>query len=143
MHPLRNPIAAADVSASPIETSLELAAERAGDLTPLVYARLFAEQPAVEALFWRDKNGSIRGEMLAKVFEAILDFVGERQYAEHLIKASVFVHGEYDVPRDIFRTFFRVVADAVRDVLDDAWTREMDGAWAAMLAELDTYIEAA
>ncbi|MDT9694089.1 hypothetical protein Q5762_38330, partial [Streptomyces sp. P9(2023)] len=74
-----------------IEASLEEAAERAGDLTPLVYARLFAEQPQMEALFWRDRTGQIRGEMLARVFEAILDFVGERLYAEHLIQTSVVV----------------------------------------------------
>ena len=59
-----------------VVASLELAAERAGDLTPLVYTRLFAEQPQMEALFWRDKTGQIKGEMLARVFEAILDFVG-------------------------------------------------------------------
>ncbi|MBV9046288.1 MAG: globin [Alphaproteobacteria bacterium] len=135
---------AADLAVSTaVERSLELAAEKAGDLTPLVYARLFAEQPKVEALFWRDKTGSIRGEMLSRVFEAILDFVGERQYAEHLIKASVFVHAEYDVPPDIFRTFFRVVANTVREVLGDAWTADIDTAWAAMLAELDSYVEAA
>ncbi|MBV9044393.1 MAG: globin, partial [Alphaproteobacteria bacterium] len=50
---------------------------------------------------------------------------------------------EYDVPRDIFRTFFRVVANTVREVLGDAWTADIDTAWAAMLAELDSYVEAA
>lgn len=125
-----------------IEASLEAAAERAGDLTPLVYARLFAGQPQMEALFWRDRTGQIRGEMLARVFEAILDFVGERLYAEHLIQTSVVVHTEYGVPPDIFRTFFGVVAATVREVLDDAWTPEMSAAWDGLLRDVDDYVRA-
>ncbi len=124
----------------PVETSLELAAERAGDLTALVYARLFAAHPEMEALFWRDKNGAIKGEMLARAFEAILDFVGERKYAEHLIRASVVVHTEYAVPADVFRTFFAIVAATIRDVLGTEWTGEIDAAWTALLTELDTYV---
>ena len=47
------------------------------------------------------------GEMLAKVFEAILDFIGERRYAARLIQCEVVTHEGYDVPREIFGTFFR------------------------------------
>ena len=63
---------------TPSRRSLEIAAERGGDLTPRVYERLFAREPAMRALFWRDGNGAIKGEMLARVFEAILDFIGAR-----------------------------------------------------------------
>jgi hemoglobin-like flavoprotein len=114
-----------------IEGSLELAAERCTDLTPLVYARLFAAEPQMEALFWRDTSGKIKGEMLARVFEAILDFVAERQYADHLIEASVLVHTEYDVPPTVFGTFFGVVAATLRDVLGTDWTDGTDAAPAA------------
>ena len=124
-----------------IEQSLELAAERCGDLTPLVYARLFREQPQMEALFWRDRNGSIRGEMLARVFEAILDFVGERHYAHHLIQCEVVTHAGYDVPPDVFQTFFPVVAATLREVLADDWTSEIDLAWEGLLADLDFYVQ--
>jgi hemoglobin-like flavoprotein len=48
-----------------IERSFEIAAERAGDITPLVYQRLFAQHPEMEALFVRDTTGAVRGEMLA------------------------------------------------------------------------------
>ena len=84
-----------------IEQSLELAAARCPDLTPLVYERLFEQQPQMKALFWRDTNGSIRGEMLTRVFEAILDFIGERLYAHHLIQCEVVTHAGYDVPPDV------------------------------------------
>jgi len=129
-------------STNGVVASLELAAERAGDLTPLVYERLFAEQPEMEALFWRDKTGQIKGEMLARVFEAILDFVGERLYAEHLIQTSVVIHTEYGVPPDIFRTFFGVVGATVCEVLDEQWTPQMSAAWDSLLSDLDAYVRA-
>ena len=61
-----------------IVASLERAGELCEDLTPVVYDRLFREQPEMEILFWRDQNHQIRGEMLTRVLQAILDFVGER-----------------------------------------------------------------
>jgi len=126
-----------------IEASLELAAERAGDLTALVYDRLFAEQPATKVLFWRDQTGKIKGEMLARVFEAIFDFIGERRYADHLIQTSAAVHTEYDVSPAVFRSFFGVVAATVRDVLGTDWTPATGSAWQRLVADLDSYARAA
>ena len=123
-----------------IEQSLELASERCPDLTPLVYARLFREQPQMEALFWRDKNGLIKGEMLSRVFEAILDFIGERLYAHHLIQCEVVTHAGYDVPPDVFCTFFPLVAEVVQGACGDAWTSAMAQAWRITLADLDFYV---
>src|SRR5690242_7920563 len=97
--------------AAAVEQSLEIASERAGDLTPAVYALLFERQPQMQALFWRDGNGLIKGEMLMRVFEAILDFIGERKYADHLIQCEVVTHAGYDVPPDVFCTFFPLVAE--------------------------------
>jgi hemoglobin-like flavoprotein len=123
-----------------IEASLELAGERCGDLTPPVYARLFAEQPQMEALFWRDTNGKIKGEMLMRVFEAILDFVGERRYADRLIQCEVVTHSQYDVPPEVFRTFFGIVAASIRDALGEDWTPHVASAWDQLLAELDYFV---
>src|SRR6185437_12316396 len=102
--------------AAEIERSLELMAKR-GDPTAAVYGRLFAEQPQMQALFWRDADGAIKGEMLSRVFEAILDFIGERRYADHMIGCEIVTHEGYDVPREVFATFFRVVAATARDEL--------------------------
>ncbi len=49
-----------------IEQSFELAAECAGDITPLVYERLFAKRPDMLPLFARDTTGTVRGEMLTQ-----------------------------------------------------------------------------
>jgi len=127
--------------ADEIERSLELAAER-GDPTEAVYTRLFAEQPQMQALFWRDSDGAVRGEMLSQVFAAILDFVGERRYAALMIGNEIITHEGYDVPREVFATFFGVVARTLKDELGPEWTAATDAAWTALLAELDTYVQA-
>ena len=90
----------------------------------------------MESLFWRDRNGQIKGEMLMRVFEAILDFVGERRYANHLIGAEVITHEGYDVPRDVFGTFFGIVRDVVHEACGSDWTEEMSVAWHQTLADL-------
>ncbi len=124
-----------------VTESFELAAERCEDLTPLVYSRLFALQPEMEPQFWRDTSGAIKGEMLARVIEAILDFVDERQYAHRLIQCEVLTHAGYDVPPEVFATFFGVVAETMKALLGAAWTLEIDGAWKSLLGELDFYVK--
>lgn len=123
-----------------IRESLEIAAG-AGDLTPEVYARLFREQPEMKPLFWRDTDNAIKGEMLARVFDAIIDFVGERRYADKLIQCEVVTHDGYDVPPLVFATFFGVVAGGVRDACGQRWTAEMQAAWDRLLADLDFYVQ--
>ena len=122
-----------------IERALEIAGERTDDLTPKVYARLFAAHPEMEALFVRDTNGSVRGEMLARVFEMILDFIDRRAYAAQMIQCEVITHDGYGVPPEIFGLFFGVVADTLREVVGDAWTVPMDAAWREMLGDMNWY----
>lgn len=124
-----------------INESFELAAECCADLTAPVYARLFAAHPEMEALFWRDTNHAVKGEMLARVVMAILDLVGERHYARTLIQCEVVTHDGYGVPPETFGVFFGTVADTLRDVCGDAWTREMEDAWRELLDALDFYVK--
>lgn len=125
-----------------VTRSFEIAAERCADLTPLVYARLFADHPDMERLFWRDREShAVRGEMLARVIEAVLDFVGERAYSRALIQCEVITHEGYDVPRDVFVTFFATLAATLRGLLGDAWSGEIDDAWQRTLKALAFYVE--
>jgi hemoglobin-like flavoprotein len=128
------------VDAPAIVRSLELAAERAGDLTALVYDRLFADHPQMEALFVRDTDGLVKGEMLARVFEAILDFIDRRAYAAQLIQCEVVTHEGYGVPPEVFGVFFSTVAETVRHVMGPDWTAGTGAAWRDLLAELDRYV---
>lgn len=129
------------LQAALIEASLEALAERAGDPTTLVYDKLFAQFPAYRAHFWRDTDNAIKGEMLARVFEAILDFIGERRYAGNMIRTELVTHEGYDVEREVFATFFGHVAATVRDVMGPDWTSELDRAWTELLVEIETYVQ--
>jgi hemoglobin-like flavoprotein len=135
------PTAPAFAQAASIEASLERVAELCDDPTPVVYERLFAAHPHMRPYFWRDTNGAIKGEMLSRTFAAILDFVGDRRYADHMIGTEMITHEGYDVPREVFSTFFSVVRDAAREILGAEWTAEFEAAWEAMLVEIDGYAQ--
>ena len=123
-----------------IVASFERAAELCEDLTPLVYDRLFADHPDMRALFVRDTDGSVRGEMLARVIEAILDFIDRRAYAAHLIQCEVVTHEGYGTPPEVFRLFFSYVAAAIADLIGPDWKPRTDVAWRTLLADLDFYV---
>ena len=123
-------------SAELVAASLERLAERVGDPTPQVYARLFAEHPEMEALFVRDTTGAVRGEMLAVAFACILDIGGAGAYAANLIAAERVNHEGVGVPPAVFGRFFPLLADTCRELLGEAWTPQVDAAWAELLARL-------
>jgi hemoglobin-like flavoprotein len=120
--------------------SLDLAAERVEDMSPLVYARLFAAHPNMQPLFWRDTNNAVKGEMLAQAISAILDLVGPRRYGAVLLQCEVITHAGYDVPPDVFAVFFHVFRATLEDVVAEAWTPEMGEAWDDLLAEISNCI---
>jgi hemoglobin-like flavoprotein len=115
-----------------VERSFEIAAERAGDITPLVYQRLFALHPDMEALFVRDTTGAVRGEMLARLIDAMFDFLGSNHYATNFVGTEIVTHEGYGVPRDVFPKFIEATAATVQDICADAWTAEMETGWRDM-----------
>jgi hemoglobin-like flavoprotein len=120
----------------PVLYSLELAAERCEDLTPLVYARLHREHPETVAMFRTQGSELVKGSMLALTTEAILDFAGERSGKFRMIECEVSSHDAYGTPRELFYAFFGVIAATLRELLGAEWSDEIDTAWAEMLAEI-------
>jgi hemoglobin-like flavoprotein len=120
-----------------IEHSFELAAQRCEDLTPLVYRRLFQEHPEAEPMFRREATDLVKGSMLALAIDAVLDFAGERTGNFRMIGCEVQSHDAYGTPRDLFGTFFGVIADTLRAVLGDDWTPDINEAWLKLLADID------
>lgn len=125
-----------------IMASLELVAERCGDPTPQVYSRLFAANPEMEALFIRDTDGLVRGNMLSLALDGIMDFVDTCAYAKNLIRAEIVNHEDVGVPPTVFTTFFATIRDTFREILGSEWTAEMDSAWDALLKALADTISA-
>ena len=124
------------MDAAAITRSLELVAER-GDPAAMVYARVFAAYPEMEALFVRDTDGSIRGNMLSEAIAALLDFIGGNRYGANLMRIEVVNHENLGVPREVFPVFFAAMRDGFAEILGAAWSNEIDQAWREMLGEIE------
>jgi hemoglobin-like flavoprotein len=119
-----------------ITETLERVAELVGDPTPVVFERLFAEIPEVEALFVRDKGGLVRGQMFQVTMESLLDFVGDRSYGANLIQIERINHQGLGVEPEMFDRFYLTVMATFKDVLGADWTREMETVWTRVVGEL-------
>jgi hemoglobin-like flavoprotein len=118
-----------------ILSTLEAVAERAGDPTPLIYQRLFADHPELERLFAMDRDGSVRGSMVETAITCILDHVGPRLSSPGILFATRQHHQGYGVPDDRFDAFFVAVRDTFREILGAEWTTAVDASWREMLAD--------
>ena len=120
-----------------IARSLERLAEVHGDPADAVYRRLFAEHPQLEPLFVLDREGQVRGNMLANVFDTLLDISGERRHGLNFIHAERINHEAIGVSPALFARFFEIVLETTRDCLGAEWTPEIETAWRAALAEIN------
>jgi hemoglobin-like flavoprotein len=123
-----------------IQQSFEIAAVRCEDLTPLVYRRLFREHPETQAMFRSEGSELVRGSMLALTIESMLDFAGDRTGRFRMISCEVQSHDAYGTPRELFGTFFGVIAETAREVLGDDWSPEIDQAWGKLLGKIDAFV---
>ena len=119
-----------------IGATLELVAQRVGDPTPHVFSRLFQEMPETEALFVRDPDGLVRGQMFQVTMESLLDFLGDQSYGGMLIEIERVNHQGLGVETAIFDRFYFTVMATFREILGADWTPEMDAAWTRVLTAL-------
>ena len=117
-------------SAGLITRSLERASELHGDPTNAIYERLFEQRPELEALFVLDRTGLIRGNMLAHVFNALIDMDGPRTYGlQFFCNERVTHEGGLGVGAADYDAFLAIVRDTIRDLLGAEWSAEIDAAW--------------
>ncbi|OYQ29299.1 hypothetical protein CHU93_08155 [Sandarakinorhabdus cyanobacteriorum] len=126
-----------------LEASLALAVDRIGDPQPAIYARLFARHPAMEAEFWRDTSGRIRGEMLARSLEMALDLAAphapnggwENQgWGGAFLATEAVTHDAYGINRAVFADFLPIIAAVMAEAGGDGFTPAMAAAWDVVLA---------
>lgn len=127
-------------SSNPIQRSLELAADRCVDLTPLVYERLFREHPEAQKMFRSEGSDLVKGSMLAMAIEAILDFAGERAGHFRMIACEVLSHDAYGTSRELFFAFFGIIAETLRDLLGEDWSADMSDAWRVLISDVESMI---
>ncbi|MFZ2031464.1 MAG: globin [Vitreimonas sp.] len=120
-----------------ITWSLERASELHGDPTDAIYERLFVQRPDLEALFVLDRTGLIRGNMLAHVFDALIDMDGPRTYGLQFFRNERVTHeGGLGVSATDYDAFLVIVRDTVHDLLAAEWTAEIDAVWRNALDEI-------
>ncbi len=123
-----------------ITQTLDLVAERVGDPTPLVFHRLFRESPGVEALFVRDTDGLVRGQMFQVTIESLLDFLGDRAYGANLIQIERVNHVGLGVEPAVFDQFYLTVIATFKTILGADWTTDMDQTWSRVVTELTSRV---
>ncbi|MEQ1754250.1 MAG: globin [Micropepsaceae bacterium] len=123
-----------------ITSSLERAASE-GDPAADVYARVFAAHPAMEKLFVRDKDGSVRGHMFQELVMALLDYVGPNIYGGNLFRIEHTNHEQLGVPADVYPLIFNALRDTLRDTQADEWGPDVDAAWSKLLSDLDALLK--
>ncbi len=112
-----------------ITDTLHRVAERVGDPVPLVFQRLFAANPEVEALFVRDTAGLVRGQMFQVTMESLLDSLSDQAYGASLVQIERINHEGLGVAPAVFDSFYHVVLATVREVMAADWSPDMEAAW--------------
>ena len=135
---MTNAIAA--TSAAAVLASLELLAERGKDPTALVYERLFALHPEYRTRFVGDVDDAVKGAMLSRTISAMLDFLSDPDAGGYGLATDMVTHEGYDVPGDVFVSFFPVIRKVACESLADDWTAEFEAGWADLLGSIEAFL---
>ena len=125
-----------------IHASLEAVAERHGDPTDAVYAKMFTEHPDMKPLFILDEDGGAQGHMLQEAIDMLIDMAGENRFGENFIQIELANHVGFGVPTDVFMTFFRIIKDTFKELLGAEWSDAFDTAWNELLSHADAIMKA-
>ncbi len=110
-----------------INASLENAAERCDDMTPLFFDAFFAMRPEAPPLF--SQNVVAKGRMLIEILNLVVEQAEGAGYVEHTVKTSASDHSFWGVTLDMYNDVFRALLDTLRKLIGDAWTAETEAAW--------------
>ncbi len=110
-----------------IMTTLEIAAEKCGDINAAVYERYFQKSPGSEELMTHIDH-LVRGKMMEEVMRLIMleDTSAEDEYLIFEMKT----HEEaYSVIQDMYGALLTAIWEIIREGIGDQWTEEFEGAW--------------
>lgn len=122
-----------------VTESLELVAEREGDISPAIYERYFAKCPGSEALM-SHIDELVRAKMMAEVYRLVMlpDYSDEEGYLNFEISNHALA---YSVEPHMYSNLLYALMDTVAETLKEAWTPELKDAWESRLESLLQEIE--
>ena len=109
-----------------IENSLEIAAEKAGDISKQVYEHYFAACPESKELM-KHMDHLMRARMLDEVIMLMMMPVDETEQA--VIKFEISTHTPSGVQTRMYLDLFNAVHRAVSEAVGSDWSPEHDDAW--------------
>jgi len=118
----------------PVCTSLEIAGDMAGDISPAIYRNYFARCPGSEALM-AHIDELVRGKMLEEVFRLLMlaDYASESGYLNFEMKNHRLA---YSVEAAMYGNLLTAIKETVETTLGDAWTQGFEQAWQQRLTSL-------
>jgi hypothetical protein len=122
-----------------IIASLEIAAEKCGDINPAVYERYFQKSPGSEELMIQIDH-LVRGKMMEEIMRLLMseDFAGEDEYLTFEMKT----HEEaYSVIKSMYGSLLHSVWEILKEGLGDEWTDAFEAAWDNRIQALELAIE--
>ena len=123
----------------PVLVSLELAADKAGDITPEIYRRYFASCPGSQDLM-SHIDDLVRGKMMEEVFRLIMveDYVDESHYLNFEVKNHKYA---YSVQPHMYTNLLNAVQVTVKESVAEEWNPGMEDAWQARIGSLISELE--
>ncbi|MEZ5557550.1 MAG: globin [Pseudomonadales bacterium] len=117
-----------------IGRSLELAAERAGDVTAEVYARYYHDCPAA-ATVMSHVDQHMQGRMLTEVLTLLLseDQQSDAGYLDYEVENHRL---SYSVRPEMYPALFHAVRDVVRAAVGPDWDAATEAAWTRRIDDL-------
>lgn len=114
-----------------LEASLEIAAGRCEDLTPLVFARFLELQPDSAGLFTEDDLAvNRRGRMLQEITFLLLHHAAGESYVPVNVQSTASDHTAYGVyDPALYTAFFVAYTDVLAALLGDDWNSAYASAW--------------
>ncbi|HIG40849.1 MAG: globin [bacterium] len=119
--------------------SLELAADKAGDITPEIYRRYFASCPGSQDLM-SHIDDLVRGKMMEEVFRLIMvqNYDEESHYLNFEVKNHKYA---YSVQPHMYTNLLNAVHVTVKESVAEAWSPGMEDAWQTRIGRLISELE--
>ena len=123
-----------------LNETLEIAAERAGDLVPAVYERFFNADTEAHALM-RHSDDTMQGRMFEGVLELLMtdEHLGAGGYLDWELDNHLVA---YQATPGMYRSFLDAVVSAVRDALGSDWQPGFEEAWQQRVSRILTQVDA-
>ena len=124
-----------------IARSLEICAERAGDIVPTVFERFFAADAQAHSLM-AHSDQMMQGRMLESTLELLMssDQLGPGNYLEWELDNHI---DAYAVTPGMYRSFFDSLLSVVQEGVGADWDDGYAGAWQqrldSILAQVDAH----